>query len=30
LIALAVVAAHVKPEHKAKAQEKMKVWFGDK
>ncbi|MCY7331354.1 MAG: DUF1232 domain-containing protein [Pseudanabaena sp. CAN_BIN31] len=26
--ALAIVAAHIKSEHKAKAQEKLKVWFG--
>ena len=26
--ALAIVAAHIKPEHKTKAQEKIKVWFG--
>lgn len=26
--ALAMVAAHVKPEHREKAQEKVKSWFG--
>lgn len=26
--ALAVVAVHVKPEHKKKAREKLTVWFG--
>jgi len=26
--ALAVVTAHVKPEHKQMAQEKLKIWFG--
>ena len=25
--ALAIVATHIKPEHKTKAQEKLKVWF---
>lgn len=25
--ALAIVAAHIKPEHKTKAQEKLKDWF---
>jgi uncharacterized membrane protein YkvA (DUF1232 family) len=27
-LALAVVAAHVKKEHKEKAQEKLQIWFG--
>ena len=28
VMALGMVAAHVKPEHKTKAEEKWKVWFG--
>ncbi len=28
VLSLAIVAAHIKPEHKKKAQEKIKVWFG--
>jgi uncharacterized membrane protein YkvA (DUF1232 family) len=26
--ALAMIAVHIKPEHKEKAKEQLKIWFG--